>query len=126
MRYFLLYALLISILHADKCQEFYEVTKNESAKVDALIRSNIASNKAYERINNYLDLASSTIAECALTKEAHGFRITRELNADMKKVSAVRERFRVQTYEELKKAAAIQAKKEAQCTNIYNNQYIIK
>ena len=42
----------------------------------------------------------------------------------MKRVVPQRERFRVQTFNELKAAALVQAKKEVQCTNVYNNTYI--
>ena len=124
MRYILFVSLLFSLLLADRCQELYERTKIESTKSDILIKGGIPSYKAYEIINSYLDLASSTVAECSLIKEVHGFRIIRELNADMKRVSVQRERFRVQTFNELKEAATVQAKKEVQCTNIYNNTYI--
>ncbi len=124
MQYILLLSLLFSLVHANRCQELYENTKIESVKSDALIKADTPSYKAYEIINNYLDLASLTVAECSLIKEAHGFRIIRELNADMKKVSVQRERFRVQTFNELKEEAMVQAKKEVQCTNIYNNTYI--
>lgn len=124
MKYILVLPLLLSVLYADRCQELYERTKIQFTKSDALIKSDIPSYKAYEIINNYLDLASLTIAECSLIKETYGFKIIRELNADMKRVSVQRERFRVQTFEELKQEAMIQAKKEVQCTNIYNNTYI--
>jgi len=124
MRYILLLSLLFSVLLADRCQELYERTKIEFTKSNTLIKSNIPSHKTYEIINNYLDLASLTVAECSLIKKAYGFRIIRELNANMKRVSVQRERFRVQTFEALKKEAMIQAKKEVQCTNIYNNTYI--
>jgi len=124
MRYFLTVLLLILTLHADECENHYAQTQTLSSQVDALIKSNIASYKAYEIINNYLDQASVTIAACANSESRKAFRITRELNADMRRVSAIREKFRVQTFNELKEAAKIQAKKEVQCTNIYNNTYI--
>jgi len=124
MRYIFILILLIPILYADQCQEFYALSQKEHTKVNALIKNNIPSNKAYEVINHYLDLASSTIAECSLTKETHGFRITRELSAEMKRISSLRESFRVQSFNELKEAAMIQAKQEVQCTNVYNNTYI--
>ena len=124
MRY-ILFPLLLSIsLYADNCETLYAQTQTESSKVDALIKSDVASHKAYEIMNNYLDLASSTIASCANSESRNAFRITRELNANMKRVSTVREKFRVQTFNELKEAAKIQAKKEVQCTNVYNNTYI--
>ena len=123
MPYLLIIPLLILTLQADQCEILYTQAQEKSTQVDALIRSDIASHKAYEIINNYLDLASSTVAACATSESRNAFRITRELNADMKRVSLQRERFKVQTFNELKEAALIQAKKEAQCTKIYNNNY---
>ena len=124
MRYLITISLLLLTLHADECENLYATTQSQSSQVDALIKSNVASHKAYEIINNYLDTASSTVAACANSKSRNAFRITRELNANMKRISSVREKFRVQTFNELKEAAMIQAKKEVQCTNIYNNNYI--
>ena len=124
MRYLLIFLLILFTSQAQECSTLYENTKIESKKVDALLQSNIASFKAYEIINNYLDLSTSTIASCAVSKDKQAYRITRELTADMKRVSILRERFRVQTFNELKEAAMVQAKKEVQCTNVYNNTYI--
>lgn len=126
MRYLLILSFLILNIQAQECSTLYEKTKITSKKVDALIQTNIASHKAYEIINNYLDMSASTIAECSVSDNNQAYRIIRELKADMKKVSQVRERFRVQTFNELKEAAKIQAKKEVQCTNVYNNTYIRK
>jgi len=124
MRYLLILSILILGLQADQCEELYSKAKSQSSQVNALITSDIASFKAYELINDYLDLGASTVAACANSQSRNAFRITRELNADMKRVSTIRERFRVQTFNELKAAAMIQAKKEVQCTNVYNNTYI--
>jgi len=123
MRYLLILSLLIQFLQAQQCDTLYQQSKEKASQVQALITSKIASHKAYEIINNYLNLASSTIAACANSESRNAFRITRELNADMKRVSIVRENFRVQTFNELKAAAMIQAKKEVKCTNVYNNNY---
>ena len=123
MRYLFTILLFTLILQADQCETLYAQSKEQSTQVDALIKSNVASHKAYEIINNYLSLASSTVAACATSDSRNAFRITRELNADMKRTSAMRENFRVQTFNELKEAALLQAKKEAQCTKVYNNNY---
>jgi len=124
MRYLLTLLLFSSLIYADECEDLYTQTKESSKQVSALIKSNIASHKAYEIINDYLSLGSSTIAACATSESSQAFRITREVNADMKRILPVKEKFRVQTFNELKEAALVQAKKEAQGTNIYNNTYI--
>ena len=124
MRYILTIFILTFILHADECDTFYAQSKENSNQVEALIKNNIASHKAYEIINNYLDTASLTIASCANSRSRYSFRFTREVNADMKRIASLREKFRVLTFNELKSAAMIQAKKEVQCTNVYNNTYI--
>jgi len=122
--------LILSIftlsLQADQCETLYNQAKIQSTQVEALETSAIASFKAYDIINDYLSLASSTVATCSTSDNRNAYRFTRELNADMKRISVLREKFRVQTFEELKAEALIQAKKEAQCVNIYNNTYIQK
>jgi len=124
MPYLLILFLLSLSLYADDCESLYQQSKETSVQVDSLIKSNVAAHKSYEIINHYLDLSASTLAACAISDNRNAFRITRELNADMKRVAKVRERFRVQTFNELKEAAKVQAKKEVQCTNVYNNTYI--
>ena len=124
MRYILTTFILTLTLHADTCDTSYAQSKEKLNQVEALIKNNIASHKAYEIINNYLDTASLTIASCANSKSRYSFRFTREVSADMKRIALLREKFRVQTFNELKLAAIIQAKKEVQCTNVYNNNFI--
>ncbi|PHR59576.1 MAG: hypothetical protein COA44_01150 [Arcobacter sp.] len=124
MRYLLILSFLSLLVYAQDGSSSYEKINIESKKVNALIQTDIASHKAYEIINNYLDLASSTIANCSISDDTQAYRIMRELKADMKRVSPLREKFRVQTFNELKEEAMVQAKKEVQCTNVYNNTYI--
>jgi len=126
MRILVLYLLLVvGILHAETCQELFDKAQIENTKVQALIKSDVPSFKAYELLNGFIDLSSLEIAECSLSDEL-AFRYKKELTTNMQKAAEVREKFKVQTYEELKKEAMLQAKKEAQCVNVYNNQYIIK
>ena len=124
MKIIIIVSIFISLLQADACQDLYEKTKLEYKKVDALSKNSIASKKAYEIINEYLSLGSETIAACANVDGTYGFRITRELDAQMKRVSLIRDDFKVLTFNELKQEAARQAKEEAKCVNVYNNTYI--
>jgi len=121
-----LFSLIVArTLHAETCQELFDKAQIENIKVQILIKSDVPSFKAYQLLNDFIDLSSAAIAECALSDEL-AFRYKKELTTNMQKAAKVRNKFKVQTYEDLKKEAILQAKKEAQCVNVYNNQYIIK
>jgi len=125
MRPFILLFFFFSLyVHADSCDTLFKKASTDYAKVQALFKTNIASSEAYKRANDYIDLASSAIAECSTSKDRNAFRNSRELTANMQRVSQSREKFRVLTFNELKAEAMVQAKKEVRCTNVYNNTYI--
>ena len=125
MKYFTLIPFLLSLnLYADSCDELFQQASTDYQQVQAIFKTNIASQEAYKRANGYIDLASSAIASCSTSESRDAFRNTRELTANLKIISRDREKFRVQTFNELKAEAMVQAKKEVQCTNVYNNTYI--
>ena len=112
------------ILNADICDELFVKSKKSYTEIQAIFKTNIASHEAYKRANDYIDLTSSAIASCSTSESRDAFRNTRELTANMQVISQKREGFRVSTFNELKAEAMVQAKKEAQCTKVYNNTYI--
>jgi len=125
MKYFILVPFLLSLnLYADSCDELFQQASIDYKQVQAIFKTNIASHEAYKRANDYINLASSALASCSTSESRDAFRNARELTANLKIISQDREKFRVLTFTELKAEAVIQAKKEVQCTNIYNNTYI--
>jgi hypothetical protein len=122
-KFIILVLLVLSSLQADKCEEIYQKAKLEYSAIMALAKTNVASFKAYEITNNFIDLSAEGIAQCQISKS---FREQRELSINMQRASEVREKFKVLTFNELKQEALVQAKKEVECVNVYNNNTSIR
>ena len=122
----ILLSFLVLSLQADKCEELSNQAKKDYPKMMALIKTDIASFKAYEMTNDFLNLSTQAIAECEVSKSREAFRNQRELSINMQRVAEVRDKFKVLTFQELKAEAVAQAKKEVECVNVYNNNTSIR